>query len=81
VDADDLIDRSRRLPARAEGVRVWKRQVVEEIAETRLRLHATLLCTVQPHYGRSGVLSEMIYRHVPERMPLVSLTLRPDHGR
>jgi len=52
---DDLIDRNRRLLARAEAARVWKRQVVEEIAETRLMLHVTLLRTMQLHFGRTGV--------------------------
>ena len=64
VDADDLIDRNRRLLARAEAARVWKRLVVEDIAETRLMLHVTLLRTVHLHYGRAGLLSDMIYlRH------------------
>jgi hypothetical protein len=61
VNADDLLDRNRRLLARADAARVWKRRVVEEIAENRLRLHVTLLRTVYLHYGRTGLLSEMIY--------------------
>jgi hypothetical protein len=61
VGADDLIDRNRRLLARAEAARAWKRLIIEEIAENLLQLHATLLRTVHLHYGRNGVLSEIIY--------------------
>jgi len=61
VNANDLIDRNRRLLARAEAARAWKRQVVEEIAETRLMLHVTLLRTMQLHCGRTSFLAEMIY--------------------
>ena len=61
MGADDLIDRNRRLLARAEAARVWKRQAVDEIAETRLMLHVALLRTVHLHYERTGLLSEMIY--------------------
>jgi hypothetical protein len=61
VDADDLIDRNRRLLAQAEAARVWKRLIVEEVAENRLRLHVTLLRTLHLHYGRTGLLADAIY--------------------
>ena len=61
MDADDLIDRNRRLLAQAEAARVWKRLIVEEVAENRLRLHVTLLRTMQLHCGRTSFLAEMIY--------------------
>ena len=61
MDADDLIDRNRRLLIRAEAARVWKRLIVEEIAENCLRLHVTLVRTVHLHFGRTGFVSEMIY--------------------
>ena len=61
MNANDLIDRNRRLLARAEAARAWKRQVVEEIAETRLMLHVTLLRTLHLHYGRTGLLADAIY--------------------
>ena len=61
MDADDLIDRNRRLLAQAEAARVWKRLIVEEVAENRLRLHVTLLRTLHLHYGRTGLLADEIY--------------------
>jgi hypothetical protein len=61
MDADDLIDRNRRLLTIAEATRVLTRLLVEEVAENRLRLHVTLLHTVHLHYGRTGFLSEMVY--------------------
>ena len=61
MDADDLIDRNRRLLAQAEAARVWKRLIVEEVAENRLRLHVTLLRTLHLHYGRTGLLADAIY--------------------
>jgi hypothetical protein len=61
VDADDLIDRNRRLLAQAEAARVWKRLIVEEVAGNRLRLHVTLLRTLHLHYGRTGLLADAIY--------------------
>jgi hypothetical protein len=61
LSAEELIGRNRRLLARAEAARAWKRLIVEEIAENSLRLHVTLVGTVHPHYGRTGFLSEMIY--------------------
>jgi hypothetical protein len=57
VDADDLIDRNRRLLARADAARGWKRLTVEEIAENLLRLYATLLRTasaLRQDQGRVG---------------------------
>jgi len=86
VSAEDLIDRNRRLLARAEAARAYKRLVVEEMAENRLRLHLTLVRTVHLHYGRTGFLSEMIYlrRLIAEHMithhtALISVSA-PDHG-
>jgi hypothetical protein len=61
VNAKDLIDRNRRLLAQAEAARVWKRLIVEEVAENRLRLHVTLLRTLHLHYGRTGLLADAIY--------------------
>ncbi len=61
ASADELIDRNRRLLARAEAARAYKQLVVEEMAENRLRLHVTLLRTVYLHSGRTSHLSELIY--------------------
>ena len=61
VNANDLIGRNRRLLAQADAACVRKRQVVEEIAESHLALHVTLLRTLQLHYGRTSFLAEMIY--------------------
>jgi hypothetical protein len=61
MDVECLIDRNRRLLKQAEATRILTHMIIDEIAENRSRLHMTLLRTVHLHYGRTGLLSEMIY--------------------
>jgi hypothetical protein len=60
VGADGLIDRNRRLLAEAEATRALTQRIVDEVAEACLMLHVTSLRCVHLHFGRTGLLSEMI---------------------
>jgi len=86
LGADESIDRNRGLLARAAAARAYKRLVVEEMAENRLRLHLTLVRTVHLHYGRSAFLSEMIYsasvdRRTHDHSPRQAALSRPQRSR
>ncbi len=64
MDADDLIDRNRRLLVLAGATCALTRQIAEQTAEVSLMVQVSLLRTVHLHYGRTGLLSDMIYlRH------------------
>ena len=76
VGADDLIDRNRRLLALAEDTRALTRQVAVQTAETRLMADVTPLRTVHLHYGRTGLLSEMIYRRCAIADEMVTHSLK-----